>query len=313
MYPFRQHQRRRAAAAIHCCLRKWPALTIPSAACMLCSALFVALSLYAGHPDAQLHSGDGAVIAPLVVTSLAKRCVAAVAAAKHHTVLCTTAGEVFTMGSNRHGQLGYAVDGQPTPRRVSSLRQRVVAVAAANKHSVAVTAQGDVYTWGANVLGQLGYGTSDSAANPAPRLVEAMRGKAVVAAAAAKRHTLVLTAGGEVFTWGHRGVSPRRVQLAGARDVLSAEGTAMTFHRGHADVARPLAAAICAGAAHSSALTRAGVVLSWRSADPALQLQEVGGSLAGKRIVSISAGASPDWGAGACVQQAAQQGCCAVL
>lgn len=45
-------------------------------------------------------------------------------------------------------------------------------------------------------------------------MVEAMKGKRVVAAAAAKRHTLVLTAGGEVYTWGHRGVSPRRVQLA---------------------------------------------------------------------------------------------------
>lgn len=61
---------------------------------------------------------------------------------------------------------------------------------------------------------QLGYGTSDSNSNAAPRMVEAMKGKRVVAAAAAKRHTLVLTAGGEVYTWGHRGVSPRRVQLA---------------------------------------------------------------------------------------------------
>lgn len=140
------------------------------------------------------------------------------------------------------------------------------------------------------LLLQLGYGTSDSVSNAAPRLVEAMRGKAVVAAAAAKRHTLVLTASGEVYTWGHRGVSPRRVQLAGARDALSAEGAPITFHRGHADVARPVAAAICAGAAHSSALTSAGVVLTWRSADPALQVQEVGGTLAGKRVVSVAAG-----------------------
>lgn len=161
----------------------------------------------AGHPDAHVHSGEGAVIAPLVVSALGKRQVAVVAAAKHHTVLCTSAGEqaalygrslpwllhprmltlivpplallchllppppllmsplclrspppgeVYTMGSNRHGQLGYAIDSQPTPRRVSSLRQRVVAVAAANKHSVAVTAGGDVYTWGSNVLGQVG-------------------------------------------------------------------------------------------------------------------------------------------------------------
>ena len=144
---------------------------------------------------------------------------------------------------------------------------------------------------------QLGYGTSDSTSNAAPRLVEAMRGKPVVAAAAAKRHTLVLTASGDVYTWGHRGVSPRRVQLAGARDVASASGAPISFHRGHADVARPQAAAIAAGAAHSSALTATGVVLSWRSADPALQVQEVGGALAGRCVISISAGA---WGCCCC-------------
>ena len=43
-----------------------------------------------------------------------------------------------------------------------------------------------------------------------------MQGKDVTAVAAAKRHTLVLTNAGEVFTWGHRAVNPRRVPLAGA-------------------------------------------------------------------------------------------------
>lgn len=103
-----------------------------------------------------------------------------------------------------------------------------------------------------------------------------MKGRPVVAAAAAKRHTLVLTAAGEVYAWGHRGVSPRRVQLAGARDAGAMGSAPISFHRGHADVARPVAAAICAGAAHSSALTASGVVLTWRSADPALQVGEGG-------------------------------------
>ena len=51
--------------------------------------------------------------------------------------------------------------------------------------------------------------------------------------------------------------------------------------------------AVAAGAAHSSALTEGGVVLAWRSADPALAVQEVGGRLAGKRVVAISAGTFP--------------------
>lgn len=71
----------------------------------------------AGHPEAHIHSGESAVIAPRLVSSLGKRQVLAVAAAKHHTLFCTTAGEAYTMGSNRFGQLGYAVDTQPTPRR----------------------------------------------------------------------------------------------------------------------------------------------------------------------------------------------------
>lgn len=245
-----------------------------------------------GHPGAHLHSGESAVISPQLVAALGKRQVVAVAAAKHHTILCTNVGEVWAMGSNRHGQLGLsnAADTQPEPRRVAALRCRVVAIAAANKHSVAVTAAGEVYSWGSNCLGQLGYGTFDSGSSTAPRLVEALKGRVVVAAAAAKRHTLALTADGDVFTWGHRGVSPRRVQLAGSRDATASDGKALRFHRGHADVVRPEAIAICAGAAHSTALTRTGVVLAWRSADPALLVQEVGGELAAKRVVSLSAG-----------------------
>ena len=43
----------------------------------------------------------------------------------------------------------------------------------------------------------------------------ALQGKGIVAVAAAKRHTVVLTAEGDVLTWGHRIVTPRRVHLAG--------------------------------------------------------------------------------------------------
>lgn len=93
----------------------------------------------AGHPEAHIHSGESAVIVPRLVAGLGRREVVAVAAAKHHTVLATAAGEVLTMGSNRHGQLGYpSGDTQPTPRRVAALRQRIVAVAAGNKCALRV-------------------------------------------------------------------------------------------------------------------------------------------------------------------------------
>lgn len=97
------------------------------------------------------------------------------------------------------GQLGYtSVDTQAIPRRVSSLRSKVVTVAAANKHTAVVSDLGEVFTWGCNREGQLGYGTSNSASNYTPRVVESLKGKTLTRVAAAKYHTIVLGSDGEV-------------------------------------------------------------------------------------------------------------------
>lgn len=90
------------------------------------------------------------------------------------------------------------MDTQPIPRRVSSLRSKVVAVAAANKHTAVVSDTGEVFTWGGNREGQLGYGTSNSASNYTPRVVEYLKGKVFMGVAAAKYHTIVLGVDGEV-------------------------------------------------------------------------------------------------------------------
>ncbi|KAF8403441.1 hypothetical protein HHK36_011545 [Tetracentron sinense] len=238
-----------------------------------------------GHPDFDIHSGQAAVITPRQVTSgLGSRRVKAIAAAKHHTVVATEGGEVFTWGSNREGQLGYtSVDTQPTPRRVSSLRSKIVAVAAANKHTAVVSESGEVFTWGFNKEGQLGYGTSNSASNYTPRVVEYLKGKVFTGVTAAKYHTIVLGADGEVFTWGHRLVTPRRVLIA--RN-LKKRGTApLKFHR----MERLHVVAIAAGMVHSIALTEDGALFYWVSSDPDLRCQQLY-SLCGRDLVSISAG-----------------------
>lgn len=249
-----------------------------------------------GHPEFHIHSGNSAVIHPQLVSSLfsAKKQVARIAVAKHHTLVTTVDGELFSMGSNRYGQLGYNTGNtscQTEPRKVSSLRACVIVrIAAANKHSVAVSLDGDVFTWGSNACGQLGYGSFDSNSSPNPRAVESLKGRHVIECAASKRHTLVLTADGDVMTWGHKGVSPRKVVLNGVINSHSLDGSMLRFQKGYKDVSKPTIVQICAGAAHSSALTASGVVLTWRSADPHCQVQEVGGLLAGKKIVNIAAG-----------------------
>ncbi|CAK7341477.1 unnamed protein product [Dovyalis caffra] len=237
-----------------------------------------------GHPDFDIHSGQAAVITPRQVTSgLGSRRVKAIAAAKHHTVLATEGGEVFTWGSNREGQLGYTVDTQPTPRRVSSLRARIVAVAAANKHTAVVSDSGEVFTWGCNREGQLGYGTSNSASNYTPRVVECLKGKVLTGVVVAKYHTIVLGAGGEVYTWGHRLVTPRRVVIA--RNLKKSGNTPLKSHR----MERFHVAAIAAGMVHSLALTDDGTLFYWASADPDLRCEQLY-SLCGNNMVSISAG-----------------------
>lgn len=90
------------------------------------------------------------------------------------------------------------MDTQPIPRRVSSLKSKIVAVAAANKHTAVISESGEVFTWGCNKKGQLGYGTSNSASNYTPRVVEYLKGKVLKGVAAAKYHTIVLGADGEV-------------------------------------------------------------------------------------------------------------------
>ncbi|CAN4091448.1 unnamed protein product [Withania somnifera] len=238
-----------------------------------------------GHPDFDIHSGQAAVITPRkVISGLGARRVKAVAAAKHHTVIATEAGEVFTWGSNREGQLGYtSVDTQPTPRRVSSLRSKVVAVAAANKHTAVVSDLGEVFTWGCNKEGQLGYGTSNSASNYAPRVVEYLKEKAFVRVAAAKYHTVVLGSDGEVFTWGHRFVTPKRVVIG--RILKKMGNIPLKFHRKE----RLHVIAIAAGTTHSMALTEDGTVFYWLSSDPDLRCQQLY-SLCGTNIACISAG-----------------------
>ncbi|WJX83061.1 hypothetical protein P8452_65751 [Trifolium repens] len=238
-----------------------------------------------GHPDFDIHSGQAAVITPRqVTTGLGSRRVMAIAAAKHHTVIATQGGEVFTWGSNREGQLGYtSVDTQPTPRRVSSLRSRIVAIAAANKHTAAVSDLGEVFTWGCNREGQLGYGTSNSASNYTPHVVESLKGKTLTKVSAAKYHTIVLGSDGEVFTWGHRLVTPKRVVIT--RNLKKSGSTPLKFHRKE----RLHVVSIAAGMVHSTALTEDGALFYWVSSDPDLRCQQLY-TMCGRNMVSISAG-----------------------
>lgn len=109
-----------------------------------------------------------------------------------HTVIVTTAGDVYTFGLNRFQQLGYALDSpspapaaanshknssasdepiQSNPRRVvGALKKEVVLGAAASRTHTAVFTADSLYTWGTN-RGQLGYPAAGTAVQVLPRKV----------------------------------------------------------------------------------------------------------------------------------------------
>lgn len=73
----------------------------------------------------------------------------------------------------------------------------------------------------------------------------------------------------QVFTWGHRSVTPRRVIIA--RNLKKSGSIPVKFHR----MERLHVVAITAGMVHSMALTVDGALFYWVSADPDLRCQQV--------------------------------------
>lgn len=73
----------------------------------------------------------------------------------------------------------------------------------------------------------------------------------------------------QVYTWGHRLVTPKRVIIA--RNLKKSGTTPLKFHR----MKRLHVVAIAAGMIHSVALTDDGALFYWASSDPDLRCQQV--------------------------------------
>jgi len=70
-----------------------------------------------------------------------------------HVIAITTDGEIFSWGSNQHGQLGLGhINNVETPTQVVGLPKgkRIVSIQAGSYHSTALTAEGEVFNWGGN-------------------------------------------------------------------------------------------------------------------------------------------------------------------
>ncbi len=198
--------------------------------------------------------------------ALAGKTVTAVAAGESFSLALTADGKLFAWGSNGDGQIGDgtgpSAEGKLTPVAVLTDGglggKTIVAIAAGSSHSLALTSDGELFAWGGSGNGQRGDGTRGGG-SPFPGPVNAygaLAGRRIVAIAAARAHSLALTADGQVFAWGDNDsgqlgdgtetdrTSPAQVIMTGA-------------------LAGKTVTAIAAGQVHSFALTSDGKLFAW--------------------------------------------------
>ena len=156
---------------------------------------------------------------PRMITSLGRTRIVSVCAGANHTLAISEAGQLWTCGRGRHGQLGHGhFHDEGLLLMVESIRtERIVSAAAGRAHSVALAADGKIFTWGDARRGQLGHAqlaplmqgpNPQPIAVPVPQAIDCLdpsRLKApqrVTAIAAGGDQTMAVTVGGALLACG---------------------------------------------------------------------------------------------------------------
>lgn len=224
------------------------------------------------------------------------------AGSKYTSVLCED-GTLASWGERSSGQLG---DGSTTYRTVPVAADQsnvlsgktIFQVAAGSYHTVALSADGTLAAWGDNSKGQLGNGTTADSMRPvAVNTDGVLTGKTVIQVAAGGSNTAALCKDGTLVTWGNN----LDGQLGNGTTTDSSIPVAVNTG---GVLAGKTITQLTVGRSFMAVLCEDGTLVAWGS-NSSGQLGDgtninsslpvtvfKGGVLAGKTIVSISAGSS---------------------
>ena len=263
----------------------------------------------------QLGNGVTATNSPTPVavkttgTSMDGKTIMQVAAGATHSLALATDGTIYAWGKNEYGQLGNdSTINSPIPVAVKTTGtpmdgKKIIQIHAGYEHSLALASDGTVYTWGRNNFGQLGKNDATDAHIPAAvrTLGTPMAGKIIVQLAAGNSQSIALASDGTVYTWGWNQYG----QLGNGTTMNSRIPVAVVT------AGTPLAgktiSQIAAGNAHALAMTDDGTMYTWgwnqhgqlgnnstiNSSLPVI-VKTTGTPLAGKMIIQITSGGSPN-------------------
>ena len=185
--------------------------------------------------------------------------VVAIAAGDHFSLAVRSDGSVWSWGSNSSGQLGTsAADSwEATPVQVAGV-ENAVAVTAAASTAVALLADGTLVAWGANTSGALGRGAFIPVQDATPVAVAGVSGVEAVAlgGSLSQVHGLALLEDGTLVTWGSNALAALGQPTSTPANPTPAAVAGVTN-----------VAAIAAGQNVSLAVTEAGEVYGWGSAN----------------------------------------------
>jgi len=139
---------------------------------------------------------------PVQIRTLNETKVKGVFAARRHSVVLDSEGQVFSFGSGEDGKLGHGNElDQLVPKQITAIRNcRVVNVSCGAHHTLLVTDSGRLFSFGFAACGQLGHG--DQTNRAVPTEVRSLSNERVVNCAAGAHHSLAVTDRGGVYSFG---------------------------------------------------------------------------------------------------------------